>query len=107
MTILPDREQAFEREFVLRQEAEFRKWAHRNKSLGRWAADQLGLTGATADAYVSHVIELGVEARDDDVLVTRLVADLQARGVEQTERDVRAAIASFAELSPEELGRRP
>ena len=42
--------------------------ARRNKLLGLWAADKLGLTGPDADAYAKSVVQADVaEAGDEDV----------------------------------------
>ena len=39
------REEGFARKFALEEEAKFRAEARRNKLLGLWAAEKLGLTG--------------------------------------------------------------
>ena len=51
MTTFEKREQAFEAKFAHDEELRFKATARRNKLLGLWAAEIMGLTGADADAY--------------------------------------------------------
>ena len=46
-----DRERAEEAKFALDQQTEFKVTARRNKLLGLWAADLMGLQGDDAEAY--------------------------------------------------------
>ena len=43
MTTFDEREQGFERKFALEQEQEFKATARRNRLLGEWAAELMGL----------------------------------------------------------------
>ena len=44
MTTFDDRESAFESKFARDEELQFKVTARRNKLLGLWAAEQMGLT---------------------------------------------------------------
>ena len=48
MTTFDEREQAFERKFIYDEELKFKALARRNKRLGLWTAEKLGLTGSDA-----------------------------------------------------------
>ena len=48
MTTFDKREEGFEKRFALDEEARFKAVARRNKKLGLWAAQILGLSGAQA-----------------------------------------------------------
>ena len=48
MTTFDDREQAFEAKYALDQEQEFKAIARRNKMLGLWAAEKMGLSPESA-----------------------------------------------------------
>ena len=50
MTQFDDREKAEERKFATKEEAEFKANARRNKLVGLWAAQLLGLEGDKANA---------------------------------------------------------
>ena len=56
MTTFDKREEGFEKKFALDEELRFKANARRNKMLGLWAAEKLGLTGPAADAYAKEVV---------------------------------------------------
>ena len=56
MTTFDDREKGFETKFALDQEQEFKAVARRNKLLGLWAAEKMGLTSESADQYAAAVV---------------------------------------------------
>ena len=68
MTTFDKREEGFEKKFAHDEELRFKANARRNKLLGLWAAEKLGLSGAEADAYAKEVVVADFEeAGDDDV----------------------------------------
>ena len=68
MTTFDKREEAFEKKFAHDEELRFKATARRNKLLGLWAAEKLGISGAAADAYAKEVVTADFEeAGDDDV----------------------------------------
>ncbi|HCR66477.1 MAG TPA: DUF1476 domain-containing protein, partial [Oceanicaulis sp.] len=68
MSGFDDRENAFENKFAHDQELEFKAVARRNKLLGLWAAELMGLTGDDAEAYGKEVVKADFEeAGDEDV----------------------------------------
>jgi hypothetical protein len=50
------REEGFEKKYAHDEELRFKAMARRNKMLGQWAADKLGILGADADAYAKAVV---------------------------------------------------
>src|SRR3979490_165920 len=56
MTTFDKREEGFEKQFARDEELKFKASARRNKLLGLWAAEKLGLPGAQAEAYAKEVI---------------------------------------------------
>jgi hypothetical protein len=99
MTTFDKREEAFERKFVLDEELKFKAEARRNRLLGLWAADKLGISGAEADAYAREVVaaEFG-DAGDDDV-VAKVMGDLAAKDVNVTEQEIRARMDELMALA--------
>ena len=57
MPTLADRGKEFESRFKHDQEFKFKATARRNRLLGLWAAERLGLLGEAAEAYVKHVVD--------------------------------------------------
>ena len=69
MTMFEKREKGFEWGFVHDEDLKFKATARRDKLLGLWAAEKLGLSGAEADAYANELVVADLEeAGDDDVL---------------------------------------
>jgi len=90
-----DREKAFETKFAHDEEKRFRATARRNKLLGYWAAEKLGLSGDAAEAYAKEVVVADfVEAGDEDV-IRKVLADFQAKGLDLTDRHIRLEIESL------------
>jgi hypothetical protein len=68
MSSFDKREEGFEKKFALDAEQKFKAEARRNKLLGLWAAEKLGLTGDAATAYSKEVVAADFEeAGDKDV----------------------------------------
>ena len=61
MTTFDKREEAFEKQFAHDEELRFKATARRNKLLGLWAAEKLGLAGAEADSYALSVVMAAFE----------------------------------------------
>src|SRR5215831_9455477 len=59
MTTFDKREEAFEKKFAQDEALKFRATARRNKLLGLWAAEKLGLSGPDAEAYAKEVVLSG------------------------------------------------
>lgn len=90
MTTFDKRQEGFEKKFALDEEQKFKAEARRNKLLGLWAAEQMGIAGDDAAAYAKEVVAADfTEAGDADVL-RKVLADLQAKGKTVTEQQVRA-----------------
>ena len=68
MSTLDDREKGFERKFAHDAEMQFKAEARRNRLLGHWAAEKMGISGEAADVYAKEVIASDFEeAGDEDV----------------------------------------
>ncbi|HWK01293.1 MAG TPA: DUF1476 domain-containing protein [Xanthobacteraceae bacterium] len=80
MTTFDKREEGFEKKFALDEELQFKANARRNKLLGVWAAERLGLTGADAEAYAKAVVLADFEEAGEDDVFRKVRADLDAKG---------------------------
>jgi hypothetical protein len=90
MSSFDKREEGFERKYALDEEQKFKAMNRRNRLLGLWAADQMGLTGDAATAYAKDVVAADFEEAGDADVVRKVIADLTARGVTTTEPQLRA-----------------
>jgi hypothetical protein len=92
MTTFDDRERAFETQYARDQDMQFRIVARRNKLLGHWAANLMGLSQAEADAYAGDVIRADFEEAGDEDVIRKVVGDLTSAGIECDEARVREAL---------------
>jgi hypothetical protein len=90
MTTFDKREEGFEKKFALDEEQKFRAEARRNKLLGLWAAEKLGLIGDAADAYSKEVVVADFEEAGDHDVQNKVVKDFAAKGVAISAPEVRA-----------------
>ena len=99
MTTFDKREEGFEKKFALDEEQLFKAGARRNKLLGMWAAEKLGLSGPTADAYAKEVVMADFEEAGDDDVFRKLRKDFDAKGVEQSDHQIRRTMEELMELA--------
>jgi hypothetical protein len=92
MSTFDDRETAFENKFAHDEELQFKITARRNKLVGLWAAEQMGLTPEEADAYAKSVVQADFEESGDEDVVRKLLGDLTSAGVETDDVAMRAVI---------------
>ena len=92
MTDFKDRERAEEAHFALEGETQFRIAARRNKLLGQWAAEKMGLSAVEAEAYAKAVVQADFEEAGDEDVIRKLLGDLTGAGVEITEADIRTSL---------------
>src|SRR5215210_4824632 len=95
MTTFDDREQAFERMFVHDEETRFRALARRNRVLGQWAAEQLGLSRQDASAYTQEIMNSTVVAQGDEQIVRRHHRDLADAGLKVSEGQIREKMSEL------------
>ena len=89
MTTFDKREEGFEKKFAHDQELRFKAMARRNKLLGLWAAEKLGLTGAAAESYAKEVVTADFEEPGEDDVFRKLRKDFDAKGVVQSDHQIR------------------
>ena len=95
MTTFDKREEGFEKKFAHDEELKFKAAARRNKLLGLWAAEKLGLTGTAADAYSKEVIVADFEEAGDEDVFRKLRKDFDAKGVNQSDHQIRRKMADL------------
>jgi hypothetical protein len=89
MTTFDKREQGFESKFAHDEALKFKAFARRNRLLGLWAAGLLGLEGDAATEYAMSVVRADFEEAGDDDVLRKVKADFDAKGVHQSEHQVR------------------
>lgn len=103
MTSFNDREKGFEAKFQRDEEYRFKVVARRNKLLGLWAAEQMSLAGAEAEAYAKDVVAADFEEPGDDDVVRKVLGDLAAKGIESDEKSLRREMDRLLDVAREQL----
>jgi hypothetical protein len=88
MTTFDKREDAFEKQFAHDEELRFKATARRNKLLGLWAAEKLGLSGAEAESYAKAIVMADFEEAGDQDVLRKLRKDFDAKGVAQSDHQI-------------------
>ncbi len=92
MNQFSDREKAFEAKFVHDEELQFKVGARRNKLLGLWAAELMGIEGDDAASYAVEVVKSDFEEAGDEDVYRKVKGDLDAKHLDISEHRVRKAM---------------
>lgn len=92
MTDFKDRERGEERKFAMDEETAFRVAARRNRLLGHWAAEKMGLTPEETDGYAREVVQADFEEVGDEDVIRKVLGDLTSAGCDVDEATVRAML---------------
>ncbi len=84
-----DRKKAYEEKFAHDEELRFKAEARRNKLLGLWVAELLGLSGAEAEAYAKEVVMADLQEPGSEDVFRKVRADLDAKGVDISDHRIR------------------
>ena len=92
MTTFENRENAFENKFAHDADLQFKITARRNKLVGQWAAEKMGLTPEETTAYATSVVQADFEEAGDEDVIRKLLGDLTSAGVDVDDAMIRAAL---------------
>lgn len=105
MTQFDDREQAYEKEFARNEEFDFKVTARRNKLLGLWAADKLGLTGDVADVYATEIVKSDFKKVGDEDVYAKVKGDLDEKKADVSEHQLRREMEQLMEVARAQLNK--
>jgi len=103
MPTFEDREKEFETRFKHDEELRFKVTARRNRLVGLWAAEKMGLSGADADTYAKSIVAAEFDKGGEHHVVEKLVADLAAKGESVTAAQVQFELDHFAETAKQQV----
>ena len=83
------KDKGHEVDFLRQGEMEFKVIARRNKLLGLWAAEKMGMTGETAKEYSKEVVVSDFEEPGDDDVFRKVLKDFAEKGVDVSEDRLR------------------
>jgi hypothetical protein len=102
MPTFEDREKEFEARFKHDEELRFKVTARRNRLIGLWAAEKMGLSGDAANTYAGSIVD-AVFAGGDPRVVEKLVADLAAKGQNVTVDQIKFELDHFAATAKQQV----
>ena len=88
MTTFDKREEAFEKQFAHDEELKLKATARRNKMLGLWAAEKLGLSGPEADSYALSIVTADFEEGSNHDVMSKIRKDFDAKGIVQSDHQI-------------------
>jgi hypothetical protein len=103
MTTFDKREEGFEKRFAVDEELKFKANARRNRMLGMWAAEKLGLSGPEADAYAKTVVMSDFEESGDHDVFRKIRKDFDDKGVKESDHQIRRTMDEMMAKAIESL----
>ena len=97
------REKGFEAKWAHDEELRFKVYARRNKLLGLWAAREMGLSGAAADAYAKEVIAADFDRPGEEDVFEKLRGDFDKKGLAVSDHAIRREMAELLETARREI----
>ena len=89
MTTFDKREESFEKKFAHDEELRFKARARRDKLLGLWAAEKLGLAGPAAEQYAKEFVSAEIDTPGDEGLFLKIRKDFDAKKIGQSDHQIR------------------
>jgi hypothetical protein len=102
-TTFDKREEGFEKQFAHDEELRFKATARRNKLLGLWAAEKMGLAGAEAEAYAKTVVMADFEEVGDHDVFRKIRKDFDDRKAAVSDLDIQRAMHELMARAIEQI----
>ena len=83
------RRKGFDKFFALSEALRFKALSRRNRAVGEWAAEKLGLTGDAAERYADAFAQPRIEGETDETLIARLHDEFVKAGVDVSAHRIR------------------
>ncbi|HEY8575546.1 MAG TPA: DUF1476 domain-containing protein [Devosia sp.] len=103
MSQFEDRQKGQEAKFAFDAEKKFKAEARRNKLLGIWAAELLGLTGDEARNYAAEVVAADFQEAGDEDVYRKIAGDLEAKGLSVGEAAIRQKMLQLTQTANEQI----
>ncbi len=103
MTTFDDREKAFEAHFSFEQTQEFKAIARRDRRVGLWAGNLMGLVGPALEGYAASIVREDLKEPGEEDVFRKLFADLKASSVAVTEGNIRREMDRLLAVCREEV----
>lgn len=97
------RREGYESKFAHDQDLKFKATARRNKLLGLWAAEKLGLTGAAAEDYAKEVVKADFEEVGEEDVFRKIRGDFDAKSVAVSDHQIRREMDELMHTAVEQI----
>ena len=98
-----DREKGQEAKFAHDAQLRFKAEARRNKLLGLWAAEHMGLSDEHAREYAAEVVASDFEEAGDEDVFRKISADIKAKGAPVSDEMIRQKMAELVQTAREQV----
>jgi hypothetical protein len=98
-----DREKGFESKWAHDEETRFRVMARRNKLLGLWAAQELGMSDDQAKEYAMAVVQADFQEAGDEDVFRKVRGDFDAAKLARADRAIRAKMEELLAVAGEQV----
>ena len=98
-----DREKAAEAKWAHDEETRFKVNARRNKLLGLWAADQMGISGPAAEDYAKEVVKADFEEAGEEDVYRKVQKDFETKGIIRSEHVIRKQMAELLAVAVDQV----
>ena len=103
MSGFDDREKGQEAKFAHDSELRFRAEARRNKLLGLWAAEHMGLSEQHAKEYAAEVVAADFEEAGDEDVFRKISTDIKAKGASVSDDMIRVKMAELVAVARDQV----
>lgn len=103
MTTFDKREKVFEDKYKHDQELQFKVEVRRNKLLGLWVAELLGLSGADAEAYAKEVVKADFEEPGVADVIRKIQGDAAPKNIDLSEHRIRKKMDEMTVIAKEQI----
>ena len=98
-----DREKGFETQLKVSQDLEFRIAARRNKLLGEWLGEKLGLNQSEIPKFANTIVIADLEEPGEEDVIRACIKAIQERHSELTVEDIREKIVELDKVALNQL----
>jgi len=103
MTSFDDREKAYEKKFAHDAELKFKASARRNKLLGLWAAEKMGMTGDDVEHYAKGVVLADLEEPGDEDVFRKVRSDFDDASIDQSDHQIRRTMEELMDKAVSQI----
>jgi hypothetical protein len=98
-----ERKNSEEAKYKLDAEKRFKAEARRNKLLGLWAAERMGMSQSEAEAYAGEVVRVDLTEPGIEDVVRKVAADAESRNVNLAADEIREQLERLYTVALEQI----